>query len=71
MRLLGFAMVVMTSACMHNAVSSTSPDQPPACTFDDRCVSGTGELDGVVSVAVASAAVITAIAFAIYQRAGN
>lgn len=59
---------MVMSSCVHNAVSTTSADKPLPCTLDDRCVSGPGELDGVVSVVVMSAAVATAIAYTVYHR---
>jgi hypothetical protein len=68
MRLLAIAIVVMTSSCVHDAVSNTSPDRAGLCTFEDRCVSGPGEYDGVVSVVVTSAVVATVIAYTVYQQ---
>ncbi len=68
MRLLAIAVVVMTSSCLRNVVSDKSPDRAGLCTFEDRCVSGTGEYDGVVSVVVTGAVVATVIAYTVYQQ---
>jgi len=72
MRLLGIGLAMVLSSCLHSGAlsgpSGAATGGLPPCTFDERCVSGSGELDGLVSVAVTSAVVFSAVAFTVYQR---
>ncbi|HEU4614946.1 MAG TPA: hypothetical protein VFS15_22795 [Kofleriaceae bacterium] len=67
MRTIVLTIALMVSGCAPGLASGTSTDRVPACGDLDECVGGSGEADGIVTVAVAST-IVGALAYAAYRR---
>jgi hypothetical protein len=67
MRTIVLTIAFLVSGCAHAISSGTGTERVPACGDLDECVGGSGEADGIVTVAVAST-IVGALAFAAYRR---
>ncbi len=67
MRIIALVIAFLVSGCAHALSGGAATDRGFECAELDACFAGSGEADGIVSIAVASA-IVGALAVATYRH---